>query len=224
MTVPADIKKQNIPETQQEPDLFVDADRCDIQFVFTNLTSPAWKRLRIILQRRATVFMYNPDKTAAYVGFILTPDNARKISDLYLRIYRWKSVFVKIKGTDAETMEDMQPWAYCWLLAHANPNPDEYCHIRDYDPQLYTGITGWYDYLASEHTWVETRLTLPCRNVDFRPDTKRPDRYREQYARAAHTSGCDKCPLFNIKGFRCTLVNTDPEMIDDKQFLENKNK
>ena len=96
MTVPADIKKQNIPETQQEPDLFVDADRCDIQFVFTNLTSPAWKRLRIILQRRATVFMYNPDKTAAYVGFILTPDNARKISDLYLRIYRWKSVFVKM--------------------------------------------------------------------------------------------------------------------------------
>ena len=207
----------NIPVIKYPLPQTLDASQCDIQFVFTNLTSKAWERLRLVLQRRADVFMYNTERTAAYAGFIITQDNARKIADLYLRIYRWKSVFVKIKDVDTEIMEDIAPWAYCWIMAHTYPVPDQQCLRKDFDPQLYTGITSWWDYIMEEHTWIEERLTLPCKNVDFRPDTKHPGTYKEQFAQCSRTKGCDRCPFYNINRFRAYVVNTDPEIENESK-------
>lgn len=44
--------------------------QCHIAFVFTKLNLVAWRDIRALVQRRATVFAYNPDKTAVYAGFV----------------------------------------------------------------------------------------------------------------------------------------------------------
>ena len=41
------------------------APQCDIEFIFTNLASKSWKDNRLLIQRRADVFAYNPDRTVA---------------------------------------------------------------------------------------------------------------------------------------------------------------
>lgn len=207
MTVPV-IKSAS--ETQKP-------EQIDLELLFTNLRIRSWQTLRLLLQRRANVFAYSPDKESAVAGFIITPDNMRKVLDIYLRVYNWKSVIVKIKGSTIDTATEGNKWIHCWIQAHANT--DEWCLNKDFDPQLYTGITGWYDYLNKPHTWIEDRLTLPCKNVRWRPDTTRPGDYKSQYAKACRTQGCDRCPFFNINRFRQYVINTDPS-----QQIESKNK
>ena len=75
------------------------------------------------------------------------------------------------------------------------------------------------DIESNRRTWVEDRLTLPCKNVRWRPDTTRPGDYKNQYAKACRTQGCDCCPFFNINRFRQYVINTNPS-----QQIESKDK
>lgn len=188
---------------------------CDIEFVFTRLKRQEWRENRLIIQRRADVFAYNPDKTAAYAGFKLTPENAKKVADLYLRIYRWKSAFVRIKNTDVETLDDINKWAYCWILSHAATDKHKYCTIRNWDPQTYTGIADWREYINRPMGQIETRMTLPCKCVWFKPDLSKPGTLREQYLDDARTQGCDKCPLFNMNRFAMRMLEEDEQTARD---------
>lgn len=215
MTVP--VKPSNVQKANTTDVSIRTLADCDLQLVFTNLSARSWHSMRLILQHRADVFMYNPDKTSAFAGFIITPDNMRKVLDVYLRVYNWKSVFIKIKGSNIETTTEGTKWIHCWIMAHVYANPDDHCHNKNFDPQLYTGITGWYDYINEPHTWIEDRLDLPCKNISWKPDTRHPGTYKKQYMEACQCSGCNKCPFFNINKFRQYVVNTNPD-----QLIESK--
>lgn len=206
MNVPV---KTQIPTTTESRDLSLEMQQCDIEFVFTRLTTKTWRETRLILQRRADVFMYSPDKTTAYAGFKITPENAKKVADIYLRIYRWKSAFVRIKNTDVETLDDINNWAYCWIMAHTATDKDKYCNIRNWDPWLHTNQTDWMDYLNRPATCLETRMRLPCKCVHFQPDLDKPGQMFEQYMDAARERGCDKCPLFKASQFKMRVLEPD---------------
>ena len=189
--------------------------QCDIEFVFTRLKTQTWRENRLILQRRATVFAYNPDKTAAYAGFKLTPDNAKKVADLYYRIYRQQGVFVKIKGIAVENIDELYKWAHCWILSHAATDKHKYCTIRNWDPQTYTGIADWREYINRPMGQIETRLNLPCKCVWFKPDLSKPGTLREQYLDDARTQGCNKCPLFNMNRFAMRMLEDGEQTARD---------
>lgn len=182
-------------------------NQCHIAFVFTKLHLVAWRDIRPLIQRRATFFAYNPDKTAAYAGFVITATNWRKVAEIAFRVFRMRGVFVNIPGTDIETMNDVSPWIHCWLESFAFQNKDEYCCVNDYNPEIYGSITQYRDYLADEVSDTEWRLTLPCRNAQPRQmSSDRPERFRQLCLDSARAVGCDRCPLFNIGRFRAETV------------------
>lgn len=180
---------------------------CDIGFVFTRLDIASWDHLKPLIQRRATIFAYNPDKTAAFAGFVITAANCRKVSEICSKVYSMKGVFVHIPGTDIETMNDVSAWIHCWLESFAFQNKDIYCSVYDYDPELYTGLTRYRDYLDNPVSESEWRLTLPCKCS--RPEklrTDHPETFMQQCLDTARAKGCDRCPLFNISRFRADTV------------------
>lgn len=182
-------------------------NQCHIAFVFTKLHLVAWRDIRPLIQRRATFFAYNPDKTAAYAGFVVTASNWRKVAEIAFRVFRMRGVFVNIPGTDIETMNDVSPWIHCWLESFAFHNKDEYCSVLDYNPELYGTITQYRDYLSDEVSDTEWRLTLPCRNSQPRQmSSDRPERFRQLCLDSARAAGCDRCPLFDIARFRAETV------------------
>lgn len=181
--------------------------QCHIAFVFTKLNLVAWRDIRALVQRRATVFAYNPDKTAVYAGFVVTATNWRKVAEIAFRVFRMRGVFVNIPGTDIETMNDVSPWIHCWLESFAFQNKDEYCCVYDYNPEVYGSMTQYRDYLADEVSDAEWRLTLPCRNAQPRHlSSDRPERFRQLCIDSARAEGCDRCPLFDIARFRAETV------------------
>lgn len=193
------VKRNEIVTTEQVPEQV--SGQCDIEFVFTNTSSKAWKTNRLLIQRRADAFAYSPDKTVAYAGFKLNPKTAIKILGVYLRIYNWKSLFIKVRGTDVELPEEANKWMHCLLLAFASGTPETYCAIEDYDPALHTDQDMWLAHVLSPETFRDDNITIPCRNVQWRPDLRYPAKYKESYMRAARASGCDRCPLFNAGRF-----------------------
>lgn len=185
------------------------ATQCDIEFLFTNLSSKAWKTNKALIQRNASIFAYTSDKNTARAAFCITPSNARKVDDIYCRVHNWKSVEIFIPQCGTFSAGECNKWLRCWILSHSTKNKAEYCQIHNWDPQLYTGITNWVDYVYQPHNWIEIRLNLPCKAVRFRPNTNQPKKYLEQYIAAVHESGCDKCPLFNIGCFSARSLGAD---------------
>lgn len=178
-----------------------------IAFVFTKLHLVAWRDIRPLIQRRAAFFAYNPDKTAAYAGFVVTPDNCRKVSEICSKVYSMKGVFVHVAGTDTETMHDVSPWIHCWLESFAFQNKGVYCSVCDYDPELYTGVTGYRDYLDKPVSESEWRITLPCKCAwPDRLRTDHPETFVQQCLDTAKAKGCDRCPLFDIARFQVETV------------------
>ncbi len=192
---------KNIPVIKPDSVSIVPAG-CNIAFVFTRPDLMPWKRIRPLVQRRADFVAYNPDKTAVYVGFIVTPTNWRKVADIVHRVYNMRDVYVNIPGTDIETMNDVSPWIHCWLESFAFQNKDVYCSVPNYDPVLYTGMVGWRDYLDKPVSEHEFRLTLPCKCAwpkNMSPD--KPEMFQQLCLDAARTKGCDRCPLFDMSRF-----------------------
>lgn len=202
------------------PNVAEQQPRMDIEFVFTKLNTKAWQRIRVLLQRRATIFAYNVDKSAAYAGFKITPENAHKVADVYIRIYNWKTIFVHVPGTDVETPKDFESWGHCWIMAHATKDKTNYCQLRDYDPELHAGIVGYREYLLTAPHVTETNLTLPCKCVRWKPNTKQPNTYKQQYLDAANVYGCTKCPFFNISGFNCSSRHRTQKEIDFDRVID----
>lgn len=180
--------------------------QCHIAFVFTKLNLVAWRDIRPLVQRRATVFAYNPDKTAVYAGFVITAENWRKVAEIAFRVFRMRGVFVNIPGTDIETMNDVSPWIHCWLESFAFQNKDEYCSVPEYNPELYGSITQYRDYL-NDVSESEFRLTLPCKNAwPKNMSSNRPEQFQQLCLDAARAEGCDRCPLFNLSRFKIETV------------------
>ena len=177
------------------------ADSCDIEFVFTNLNTKLWRDNRLLIQRRADVFAYSPDKTRAYAGFHLNPKTASKVQGVYLRICNWKTVYVHIKGTDVDILEETKGWMYCLLLAFESGHPETYCTVDDYDPAIHTDEAMWMAHIMNPEQFRSDNITLPCRNVRWNPDIAHPARYRQDYQDAATRCGCTKCPLFDMRRF-----------------------
>lgn len=194
--------------------------RCDIQFTFTNLSSKAWKDNRATIQRRADVFAYNPEHTEAYAGFNLTTATARKIMGVYLRIYTWKTVSVRILGTEIELIEEANGWLHCLLLAFESGHPETYCVDNDYDPLLHANPALWvaHQMHPEDPRFDTTSITLPCKNTRWVPDVTHPEAYREDYLQAAQKTRCDRCPLFDMGKF-CTHL--PPDMYS-KSAIEHK--
>ena len=179
----------------------------DLAFVFTRLDLMAWKRIRPLVQRRASFLAYNPSKTAVCAGFVVTRDNWRKVAELAFRVHNMRDVYVHVRGTDSETMHDVSPWLHCWLESFAFQNKDEYCCVHDFNPEIYGTMTQYRDYLADEVSEAEWRLTLPCRNAQPRDmSSDRPERFRQLCLDSACAAGCDRCPLFDIARFRAETV------------------
>ena len=177
------------------------APQCDIEFIFTNLSSKSWKDNRLLIQRRADVFAYNPDRTVAYAGFKLTPATARKITDIYVRIYTWKSVFVRVLDNEEATIESLKGWFHCLLLAFASGTPETYCAIEDYDPAIHTDFQMWMAHLMDPERFSGDNIVIPCKCVRWNPDITHPGGYRQAYLNAAMACGCYKCPLFDMSKF-----------------------
>ena len=206
--------------------------KCHVALVFTKLNLVAWRDIRPLVQRRATVFAYNADKSAAYAGFMVTSANCNKVAELIRRSHRMRGVYISIPGTDAETLDDVAGWIYCWLDSFAYQTKDAYCSVENYDPDLYSGITGYRDYLDKPVSEAEFRLTLPCKCA--RPDnmsSQHPERFKQQCLEVARAKGCDRCPLFNIDRFHAeTIKDRKPNPfrltgkgieIDVQQLLKN---
>lgn len=175
--------------------------QCDIEFVFTNINTKLWRDNRPLIQRRADVFVYSVDKTKAYAGFQLNPKTASKVLGVYLRIYNWKTVYVHIKGTDVEILEETKGWMHCLLLAFESGHPETYCTLEDYDPAIHTDEAMWFAHLMNPEYYRSDNMTLPCRNVRWTPDIAHPALYRQAYQDAATKCGCTKCPLFDMRRF-----------------------
>lgn len=193
------VKRHEIAQNPQVPSLL--AKQCDIEFIFTNLGTKAWKSSRILIQRRADVFAYNPDRTVAYAGFKLTTATARKITDIYLRIYTWKSVFVRVLDNEEATLESLRGWFHCLLLAFASGTPETYCAIEDYDPAVHTDFQMWMAHLLNPEQFSGDNIFIPCKCVRWAPDITHPGGYRQAYLNAAMECGCYKCPLFDMSRF-----------------------
>ena len=177
--------------------------KCDLELVFTQLGTQAWRRVRLLIQKRASIFGYNNDKTIAYAGFKITPENMKKVLDIYVRVYQWKTVFVRVKGSEIDTALEGKEWVHCWIMAHAAKNKTKYCMRNNIDPRLYTGITNWKDYVyRPELGRIETRITVPCKTVIVLLDPDHPENFESNYMDIAKVLGCDKCPFFNPKGFK----------------------
>lgn len=202
------VKRPEIQKQSTEIDAIV--KKCDIQFTFTNLSSKAWKDNRAIIQRRADVFAYSPNKTEAYAGFNLTTATASKIMGVYLRIYTWKTVSVHVLGTDAGLMEEINGWMHCLLLAFESGHPETYCVDNDYDPLLHANPALWvaHQIHPEDPKFETTSITLPCKNTRWVPDVTHPETYRQEYMQAAQKTGCNKCPLFSMGKF-CTHLPPD---------------
>ena len=192
------------------------ADKCDVEFVFTRLNIQSWHEIRMLVNRRATVFTYNPTRTAAYAAFKITPYNWQKVRDLCLRVYDWKTVFVRVHGSEAETMTEVSPWLICWISAHEDPK--KHCAVRDYNPAYYTVPLLGLEHMLFPSRFKDSRITIPCRLVQWNPDITHPETYRQEYEKAAKMSGCDRCPFFNMQNFRTRITadgTANPE-IEDK--------
>ena len=193
------VTRYEIAENPQIPPTL--SGQCDIEFIFTNLTSKAWKDNRLLIQRRADMFAYNPNKTAAYAGFKLTPATARKLTDIYMRIYTWKSVFVRVLDNEEVTIESLRGWFHCLLLAFASGTPETYCTIDDYDPAIHTDYQMWMAHLMDPERFGGDNIVIPCKCVRWNPDITHPSGYRQAYLNAAMACGCYKCPLFDMSKF-----------------------
>lgn len=177
------------------------ATQCDIEFLFTNLSSKAWKTNRLLIQRRADAFIYSPDRRIAYAGFNLTTATARKILDVYLRICTWKTVLVQMRGSDIGIIENGYGWLHCLLLAFASGKPEEYCAIEDYDPAIHARSEMWIAHVMNPETFRSDSITIPCKCVRWNPDLTNPSKYKQDYYNAAVACGCDRCPLFDMGKF-----------------------
>lgn len=188
--------------------------QCDIGFIFTNLTHNGWHINKLLLRRRADFFAYTPDKKSACVGFYVTKKNADKVRDIFCRIQNWKSVVVTVRGHKGITPQDYKGWLPCWLTAMYWDDP-LHCRVDEYNPLPHAGPQPW------DAKIKQYRLTLPCKNVRWRPDIKHPETFELQYMQAAHKSGCDKCPLFTRCGFtarEATLEEVSPPRLEDLIF------